>query len=244
MLEDYLVENLPAVSRLDTFGCELTLLDPHTQQALCDPIQEALWGTTHFHLIVQTCFQKYDCRDQIQGDEYEDYPKAVWAPSNATGVVPAKAFSSVARLRRVGVDPSFHTIDREAWRYCYSLQIVKLPDTVVAVEYAAFQGCFALIMVEMPGCVAFGVRLFSECCALEKVGIIKEGTSELAKRAVIGPYALESCAKLEQLSLPRARAGPDAPTMPSPACRDSARMLSLVGHPECYSGGRCGIYRA
>ena len=60
-------------------------------------------------------------------------------------------------------------------------------------------------MVEMPGCVAFGVRLFSECCALEKVGIIKESTSELAKGAVIGPYAFESCAKLEQLCLPRTR---------------------------------------
>ena len=95
-------------------------------------------------------------------------------------------------------------------------------------EYAAFQGCFALIMVEMPGCVAFGVRLFSECCALEKVGIVNEGTSDSAKGAVIGPYAFECCAKLEQLSLPSTRAGPDALTMPS-ACRDSTRMLSLVG---------------
>ena len=97
MLEDYLVENLPAVSRLDTFGCELTLLDSYTHQALCDPIQEALWDNTQYHLIVHDCFQKYDCRDQIQGEEYEDYPKAVWVPANATGIVPAKAFSSVAR---------------------------------------------------------------------------------------------------------------------------------------------------
>ena len=61
---------------------------------------------------------------------------------------------------------------------------MKLPDTVVAVEYGAFQGCFALIMVEMPGCVAYGVRLFSKCCALEKVCVINEGTSELAKGAI------------------------------------------------------------
>ena len=64
MLEDYLVENLPAVSHLDTFGCELTLLDSYTHQTLCDPIQEALWGNTQYHLIVQDCFQ-CDCRDQI-----------------------------------------------------------------------------------------------------------------------------------------------------------------------------------
>ena len=214
MLEDFLVENLPLVSHLDTFGCELILMDPRTQEALSDPIQETLWDHTHFHLIVQKCFQTYDHRDQIKGEEYEDYPRAVWVPPNTTGVIPAKAFSSVPRLRRVWVEPSLHTVDREAWRYCYSLQIVKLPNTAVAVEYAAFQGCFALTMVEMCGCVAFGVRLFSECCALAKVGIIKADTSEIAEGAVIGPYAFESCAKLEQLCLPRTSARPVAPIMP------------------------------
>ena len=69
----------------------------------------------------------------------------------------AKAFFSVARLRHVKVDSGFHMIDRQAWRYCHSLQIVKLPDTVVAIEYAAFQGCSALVMVEVPGCVDLGV---------------------------------------------------------------------------------------
>ena len=31
MLEDYLVEHLPAVGQLNTFGCEVTLLDAETQ---------------------------------------------------------------------------------------------------------------------------------------------------------------------------------------------------------------------
>ena len=167
MLEEYLVDNLPAVSNLDTFGCELTLLEADTYQALCDPTQEALWSNTQFHLILQDYFQRYDCREQIQGEEYGDYPKAIHVPANDAGILAAKAFYSVARLRHVMVDPGLHTIDRQAWRYCHSLQIVKLPDAVVAIEYAAFQGCYALVMVEMPGCVALGVRLFSECCALE-----------------------------------------------------------------------------
>ena len=46
MLEDFLVEKLPAVNHLDTFGCELFLLHPHTQEALCDPNHEALWANT------------------------------------------------------------------------------------------------------------------------------------------------------------------------------------------------------
>ena len=61
-------------------------------------------------------------------------------------------------------------------------------------------------MVEMPGCVAFGVRLFSECYALEKIGILTEGARKLAEGAVIGPYAFESCGKLEQISLPGVKA--------------------------------------
>ena len=209
MLEDYLVENLPAVSHLDTFGCELILLDADTHQ-------ETLWVNSHFHLVVQECFQRYDCKEQIRGEEYEDYPKAIRVPANAAGILPAKAFSSVAHLRHVKVDPGLHTIDREAWRYCHSLQIVKLPYTVVAVEYASFQGCFALVMVEMPGCVAFGVRLFSECCALEKVGILTEGACKLAEGAVIGPYAFESCGKLEQISLPGVKALSDTTPMLHP----------------------------
>ena len=104
MLEDFLVENLPLVSHLETFGCELILLDPHTQEVLSDPIHETLWANTHFHLIVQQCFQIYDHKDQIQGEEYEDYPRAVWIPPNATGVIPAKA-SSVPRLRHVWAEP-------------------------------------------------------------------------------------------------------------------------------------------
>ena len=43
MLEEYLVEHLPLVSQLDTFGCELTLLDADAHQALQDPTQEDLW---------------------------------------------------------------------------------------------------------------------------------------------------------------------------------------------------------
>ena len=71
---------------------------------------------------------------------------------------------------------------------------------MVAVEYAAFQGCYALITVAMPGCVSLGARLFAECCALEKVGILTE--NRLACGAVISPYAFEGCARLERIGLP------------------------------------------
>ena len=47
--------------------------------------------------------------------------------------------------------------------------------------------------IEMPGCVELGVRVFSECCALECVRKSQTG-SYLALGAVIGQYAFEECA--------------------------------------------------
>ena len=73
---------------------------------------------------------------------HEALLKALWVPTNHTGALPAKAFFSLTRLRNV--EPGLHTIDRQAWQYCQSLRIVKLPATVVAVEHASFQGCYAL----------------------------------------------------------------------------------------------------
>ena len=136
---------------------------------------------THFHLIVQGCFQTYDHKLQIQGEEYEDYPRAVWIPANSAGVIPANAFSSALRLRHVWAEHTLHTVEREAWRYCYQLQIVKLPSTVVSIQHAAFQGCYRLTTVESPGCVEFGVRIFSECCA--RVMMVRGDSSQASTPA-------------------------------------------------------------
>ena len=91
-----------------------------------------------------------------------------------------------------------------------------------SVPYAAFQGCYSLQRVEMPGCVELGVRSFSECCALERVGTIMDGACYLAIGAVIGQYAFEECAKLSQLSLPHA-------TLATPQSRREASMPVAYG---------------
>ena len=75
MLEDYLVEHLPAVGQLDACGCELTLVDADTHQVLCDPIHDELWNNMRFHLVAQDCFQSYSCKEQIQRDVYEAHPR-------------------------------------------------------------------------------------------------------------------------------------------------------------------------
>ena len=216
MLEEYLVEHLPRNSPIETLGCELTLINADTQVALQDPIQEDLWKNNQFSLIVHDCFLSLENNKPLQGLEYEDCPKAIRVPVSDSGILEAKAFHSTVRVRHVILDAGFSAISPQAWRYCHSLRVVKLPDTVVTIGYAAFQGCYSLQIVEMPGCVKIGVRAFSECCALECVGNIIDGGSYLAIGAIISQYAFEECAKLAHLSLPNVRAVVDSSTLTSP----------------------------
>ena len=172
MLEDYLVDWLAKSSDLDTFGCELMLIAEDTHSPLSDPIHEELWEDKGFQLIIHKAFRKVSSKEQIRRDEYEDHPRAILVPANESGILPAKAFFALARHRHVQVEVGYHTIERQVWRYCHTLTIVKLPNSVVTIENAVFQGCYALTTVVMPGCLFLGARLFAECCALEQVGVL------------------------------------------------------------------------
>ena len=176
---------------IETFGCGLTLIDMDTQVVLQDPIQEELWKSGQFCLMVHDCFRILENNKSLIGLKYEECPKAIGVPMSDSGILEDKAFHSTARVRHVRLDAGFRTICPQVWRYCHSLRVVKLPDTVIG--YAAFQGCYSLQTVEMPGCVELGVRVFSECCALENVGNITEGGSYLAIGAIVGQYAFEEC---------------------------------------------------
>ena len=58
----------------------------------------------------------------------------------------------------------------------------------------------------MPGCASLRARLFAECCALEKAGVLTENPCRLASGAIISPYAFEGCARLAWIGLPPTRA--------------------------------------
>ena len=171
ILEEYLIEHLPRNSLIETFGCELTLINADAQIALQDPIQEDLWKNNHFSLVARDCFLTMENNKHLQGLDYEDCPKAIRVPVTDSGILEAKAFHSTARVRHVSLDVGFCTVSPQAWRYCHSLRIVKLPDTVVVIGSAAFQGCYSLQVVEMPGCVELGVRVFVRALC---VGVCRE----------------------------------------------------------------------
>ena len=90
---DYLVELLARNFDLDTFGCELMLTAEDTRSPLSDPIHKS--------------FRQVRSKEQMRRDEHEDHPKAIWVPANESGILPAKAFFALARLRHVQVKVSF-----------------------------------------------------------------------------------------------------------------------------------------
>ena len=80
---------------------------------------------------------------------------------------------------------------------------------ITTLQPTRFQGCYALTTVAMPGCLFLGARLFAECCALERVGVLTENSRRLARGATISPYAFEGCGKLRQIGLPGTKASVD-----------------------------------
>ena len=215
MLEEYLIEHLPRNSLIETFGCELTLINADTHIALQDPIQEDIWKNNHFSLVVHDCFLMLENNKPLQGLEYEDCPKAIRVPANESGILD----QSFPLNRACPSCLSGRWILRSL---STSVEILPLPANSKTARHGnsdrvlAFQGCYSLQVVEMPGCVELGVRVFSECCALESVGNIIDGGSYLAIGTVIGQYAFEECAKLAHLSLPNVRAVVDSNAFTTP----------------------------
>ena len=98
--------------------------------------------STQFCLIVHECFLIVERKEQIQGLEYEDCPKAIRVPANDSGILEAKAFFSTARVRHVSVDTGFHTVSlavlslftshRQAAGYSRSHRIRSLPGLLLS----------------------------------------------------------------------------------------------------------------
>ena len=121
-LEDDILCFLPAVSDLDVFGCELELLDLHTQQPLPEAFRTVLLQRPQLQIAVRPCVAEGHSNWQFQADGKESYPKAVRVPANPRGEIADRAFYAAPSLRHVEVA---------------TLQIVKLPPSVISLAEGA-----------------------------------------------------------------------------------------------------------
>ena len=84
---------LPTVSDLDVFGCELDLLDLHTQQPLPEAFRTVLLQRPKLQIVVRPCMVDGHSIWQFQDDGRESYPKTIRVPANPRGEIADRAFS-------------------------------------------------------------------------------------------------------------------------------------------------------
>ena len=139
-LEDDILCFLPTVSDLDVFGCELDLLDLHTQQPLPEAFRTALLQRPQLQIVVRPCMVDGHSIWQFQEDGRESYPKAVRVPTNPRGEIADRAFYAAPLLRHVEVAMGIQYVGIAAWQSCQQLQIVRLPPLVISLAEGTFQG--------------------------------------------------------------------------------------------------------
>ena len=129
-LEDDILCFLPTASDLDVFGCELDLLDLHTQQPLPEAFRTTLLQRPQLQIVVRPCMVDGHSIWQFQEDGKESYPKAVRVPQ-PRGEIADRVFYAAPSLRRVEVAMGIQHVGFAAWQSCQQLQIVKLPPPVM-----------------------------------------------------------------------------------------------------------------
>ena len=201
-LEDDILCFLPTVSDLEVFGCELELLDLHTQQLLTEAFHTVLLQRPQLQFVVRLCMVDGHSIWQFQEDGKESYPKAVRVPANPRGEIADRAFHAAPSLRHVEVAMGIQHAGFAAWQSCQQLQIVKLPPSVISLAEGTFQGCYVLREVAAPGCVQYSRRVFAECCSLGRVGVSHEteDSNVLAPGAQLDKYAFETCLTLTTIT--------------------------------------------
>ena len=130
-LEDDILCFLPTVSDLDVFGCELDLLDLHTQQPLPEAFHTVL-QRPQLQIVVRPCVADGHSIWQFQKDGKESYPKAVRVPANPRGEIADRAFHAAPSLRHVEVATGIQHVGIAAWQSCQQLQIVLKQSATVA----------------------------------------------------------------------------------------------------------------
>ena len=87
-------------------------------------------------------------------------------------------------------------IGNEAFRNCYRLSSVSIPNSVTSIGAYVFEGCSSLTSVTIPNSVtSIGYSAFRSCSSLTSVTIPNSVTS-------IGSWAFENCSSLTSVTIP------------------------------------------
>ena len=87
------------------------------------------------------------------------------------------------------------SIGASAFRYCYSLTQISIPDSVTSIGDSAFNSCYSLTQISIPDSVtSIGASAFRYCYSLTQINIPDSVTS-------IGANAFNNCRCLNDILL-------------------------------------------
>lgn len=133
---------------------------------------------------------------EVDGIYYDLYIKAKMADVTSGDVAYKGDVTIPSSITVDGVTYEVTGIDDDAFRSCYNLLSVSLPNTIVSIGEDAFAFCRSLSSVHIPNSVWYiGDYAFSGCSQLVSVDI----SSSVTK---IGDYAFVNCSALKEVSIP------------------------------------------
>jgi len=114
----------------------------------------------------------------------------------------AYAFSGCASLTGIELPPTIEDIDAGAFSDCISLETVIIPNRHrdeniyrdIVIGDGIFEGCIALVSVDLGSISAFSDRMFYGCISLPSI--------DLSSAISIGAFAFAHCEAFEQIELP------------------------------------------
>ena len=108
----------------------------------------------------------------------------------------SEAFKNCYSLTGITIPNSVTSIGSYAFYYCYNLTSVTIPNSVTTIGSYAFEGCSRLTSVTIPNSVTtIGSGAFYNCSSLASVTIPSSVTS-------IGSYAFCNCSSLTSVTIP------------------------------------------
>lgn len=106
------------------------------------------------------------------------------------------AFKSCYSLLSINIPDSITSIDTYMFNGCFSLSSISIPDSVTSIGESAFQGCSSLSSVSIPDSVTNIMGLvFNSCQNLSSIDIPDSVTS-------IGTSVFNYCSGLSSISIP------------------------------------------
>ncbi|EJK47416.1 hypothetical protein THAOC_33865 [Thalassiosira oceanica] len=151
--------------------------------------------------------EEVEVEEEVEEDHYWIYTGEAEVPDDVTHVrvsddvtvLPARVFSSRARLMAVELNKGLVEVGDRAFYSCSSLECVRMPTSVKTLGEYAFAQCDKLYHVEFPedsriGAITIGRGAFANCESLTKIKLPKSLSS-------LGKSAFQNCKRLTRADL-------------------------------------------